>query len=130
MRVKWPDPITLIADLVIIFVIPTLVVSTVKLYREAKKARQPQIVSHGCLEFYDFDARCAVNLVPLEEVIGIPRSGDRLVLPGDSEAKEYGAGTYEVLSVEFRYNAAPGAVDQPRSTLPAKVSVLVRRLKP
>lgn len=130
MTFPWPDPIGFIADVVTIVGIPTLAIATRNLYRDAKKARQPQAVSHGCLEFADMDRRVGINLVPLKEVTAIPRKGDRILLPGETRQMENrGGGVYEVLSVEFSYlEDYYGEVDQPCGALPSKIIVNVRKL--
>jgi hypothetical protein len=128
MSFTWPDPISFVADIVAIIGIPTLAVSTINLYREAKKAREPQTVSYGCLEFDDVDERCGINLVPLEMVTAIPRVGDQVFLPGEThDSKAYGLGYYEVLKVEFGYSEAP-EIDQPCPARPAKIVVQARKL--
>ncbi|MGO9650240.1 MAG: hypothetical protein ACLPOO_19585 [Terriglobales bacterium] len=129
MSFTWPDPISLVADVIAIFGIPTLVVSTLQLYREAKKAREPQTVSFGCLEFCNVEDNCGVNLVPLERITAIPRVGDRVFLPGEThDSQSYGSGYYEVLKVVFTYHEAP-EIDQPCPALPAKIIVDVRELR-
>jgi len=129
MSFSWPDPISFIADVVTLVCIPTISVSTWKLYKQVKKAREPQSVSHGCLEFADEDDRVGINLIPLEAVTAIPRVGDRVLLPGEThEFKNFGGGLYEVLSVEFTYLEAPDEVDQPCPALPSKIIVHVRSL--
>jgi len=72
MCFQWPDPISFVADVIAIVGIPTLVVSTAKLYKDAKKAREPQNVSHGCLEFYDVDEKVGINLVPWQRLPRFP----------------------------------------------------------
>jgi hypothetical protein len=129
MSFTWPDPISFIADIIAIVGIPTLAVSTLSLYREAKKAREPQTVSFGCLEFYNEDGECGVNLVPLDKITAIPRVGDQVYLPGEThESKVYGQGYYEVLKVVFGYSEAP-EIDQPCPAVPAKIVVHVRELR-
>ena len=129
MTFQLPDPISLVADIIAIVGIPTLAVSTTKLYKGAKKARQPQRVSHGCLEFSYVDQRCGINLVPLTEVTAIPRAGDRVFLPGETRSGEnLGGGLYEVEDVAFSYLEAPDEVDQPCPALPSKIMVRVRSL--
>jgi hypothetical protein len=129
MTFTWPDPLSFVADIISIVGIPTLAVSTWTLYREAKKARELRTVSEGCLEFYNVENRCGVNLVPLEKVTGIPRVGDRVFLPGEThDSKRYGMGYYEVLKVEFGYSEAP-EVDQPCPALPAKIVAHVREIE-
>lgn len=131
MSFPLPDPISLIADIIAIVGIPTLAVSTRNLYRDAKKAREPQSVSHGCLEFGHADGhRTGINLVPLTEVTAIPRPGDTVLLPGEYvDHKNYGGGIYKVESVFFSYLPAdPKEVDQPCPALPSKISVNVRKV--
>jgi hypothetical protein len=129
MGFAWPDPISLVADIVALVGIPTLSYSTWTLYKQTKKAREPQSVSHGCLEFANADKDCGINLVPLEAVTAIPRAGDRVLLPGEThDFKNFGGGLYEVLSVEFTYLEAPDEVDQPCPALPSKIIVNVRSL--
>jgi hypothetical protein len=129
MSFTWPDPISFVADIVAIIGIPTLAVSTINLYQEAKKAREPQTVSYGCLEFCDIEDKCGVNLVPLEKATAIPRVGDQVYLPGETQdSKAYGRGYYEVLKVVFGYSEAP-EIDQPCPALPAKIVVHVRELR-
>jgi hypothetical protein len=129
MSFTWPDPISFIADIVAIFGIPTLAVSIIQLYRQAKKAREPQTVSFGCLEFVDVEQEVGVNLVPLEKITTIPRVGDQVYLPGEThDSKPYGRGYYEVRKVVFGYSEAP-EIDQPCPALPAKIVVHVRELR-
>lgn len=129
MPFSWPDPISFIADIVTVIGIPALAVSTIKLYREAKKARAPQTVSYGCLEFYDEEEKCGVNLVPLEKITAIPRGGDHVFLPGEThDSKHYGSGYYEVIRVVFGYSEAP-EIDQPCPAVPAKIVAHVRELR-
>lgn len=130
MSFSWPDPISFIADVVTLVCIPTISVSTWKLYKQAKKAREPQSVGHECLQFHDEDKEVGINLVPLETVTAIPRVGDRVFLPGEThDFKNLGGGLYEVLSVDFHYLEAPGEVDEPSPALPSGIVVNVRTLK-
>jgi hypothetical protein len=130
MSFSWPDPISFFADVITLVGIPTLAYSTWSLYKQAKKAREPQTVSHGCLEFAYADIKCGINLVPLETVTAIPRIGDHVYLPGETRNfKNLGGGYYEVISVDFTYLEAPDEVDQPCPALPSKIIVKVRSLK-
>ena len=47
--------ISFVADVIAIVGIPALAVSTAKLYKDAKRAREPQSVGHECLGFFDLD---------------------------------------------------------------------------
>jgi hypothetical protein len=131
MCFQWPDPISGVADFITFVGVPVLVYTTFGLYRELKKAREPQSVSHGCLEFVDADRPLGINLVPLEEVTAIPRAGDIVSLPGETRGQENrGAGNYRVLSVMFSYlEDFDGEVDQPCAALPSKITVNVRNMK-
>lgn len=130
MSFTWPDPISFVADIIAIVGIPTLFVATKNIYRDVKKAREPQSVSHGCLEFSYADRKIGINLIPLKEVTAIPRAGDRVFLPGETHnGKNLSGGIYEVQDVAFSYLEAPDEVDQPCPALPSKIMVRVRSLK-
>jgi hypothetical protein len=129
MSFSWPDPISLIADVITLVGIPTLAYSTRNLYKQAKKAGEPQSVGHECLQFHDEDKEVGINLVLLETVTAIPRTGDRVFLPGQTlDFKNFSGGLYEVLSVDFHYLEAPDEVDQPCPALPSGIVVNVRSL--
>jgi len=110
--------------------IPTLAYSTRHLYKDLKKAREPQSVSHGCLEFGRADNKTGINLVPLTEVTAIPRVGDTVLLPGEYvDHKNYGGGAYKVESVVFSYLPAdPNEVNQPCPALPSKITINVQNI--
>jgi hypothetical protein len=130
MKFVLPDPISFVADLVTLFGIPALAYATYQLYKNAKRAREPQAVSHGCLEFYDIENEVGINLVPLDTVVAIPREGDSVLLPGDMDHGYLGGGDYDVLSVEFTFvPPLHGEVDQPCPALPGKIIVVVRKRK-
>ena len=128
MAFAWPDPISLIADVVTIIGLPAIVVTTWSLYREFRKERaeRKKLISEGCLEFLDSQQRVAVNLVPLDRVPSLPRPGDRVFLPG--EGVNYGAGQYEIESISFTFEEAPN-IGQPCPAVPAKVVARVRRIQ-
>jgi hypothetical protein len=125
MVFTWPDPISLVADIVTIIGIPVLVVTTDRLYREYSKSRAVKHVSQDCLEFNE--NKTGINLVPLERVAAFPRPGDIVFLPGEThEGKNYGGGEYEVEKVAFTFNEAP-EIDQPSPAVPSKVVAYVRK---
>ena len=104
MCFTWPDPISLVADIVTIVGLPVLAVSTWNLYRQVRKARQLKAVSEDCVSFYDIGCKCGINLVPFKHLASVPRPGDRISLPGETDEKRnYGGGWYEVISVDFYY---------------------------
>lgn len=126
MTFQWPDPISLVADLIAIFGIPTLAYSTKQLYNDLKKARETKIVSFECVEFHDVDANVAVNLVPFENMTTLPRVGDEVYLPGDIDDQERKVSDiYKVLKVLFIYNGVRHR-EQPTAAIPAKICIDVR----
>ena len=129
MSFQWPDPISFVADIFTLLGIPILSYSTWSLFKQFKKAREPQSVSHGCLQFSDVKRDVALNLVPLSEVTAIPRMGDRVILPGEIRGSENpGGGIYDVECVVFAYIPAP-EVEQPCPALPSKIIVYVHDAK-
>lgn len=125
MLFAWPDPISLVADIVTIIGIPVLAVTTGKLYQEYSKSREIKNVSQDCLEFNEKGT--GINLVPLDRVAAFPRAGDIVFLPGEThEGKNYGGGEYEVERVAFTFNEAP-EIDQPCPAVPSKVVASVRK---
>jgi hypothetical protein len=104
MCLTWPDPVSFLADIVTILGVPLLFVANRALYREVKKAHQLKGVGEDCLIFHDVNGKCAINLAPYGNSAVVPGKGDVVTLPGEtSEAKNYGGGRYEVVSVEFHY---------------------------
>lgn len=125
MLFAWPDPISLVADIVTIIGIPVLAVTTGKLYQEYSKSREIKNVSQDCLEFNEKGT--GINLVPLDRVAAFPRPGDIVFLPGEThEGKNYGGGEYEVERVAFTFNEAP-EINQPCPAVPSKVVASVRK---
>ena len=125
MTLTWPDPLSLIADVVTIVGIPILVVTSYRLYREYAKSLEVKNVSQDCLEFNEKGT--GINLVPLERVVAFPRPGDMVFLPGEThEGKNYGGGEYEVEKVAFTFHEAP-EIDQPCPAVPSKVVAYVRK---
>jgi hypothetical protein len=70
MNLQWPDPISFVADIVTIVGVPLLAISFRTIFKEWRYDREHNTVSMGCLEFYNVDLRCGVNLVPLKSVQG------------------------------------------------------------
>ena len=125
MMFSWPDPISLVADLVTIVGIPVLAATTGGLYREYAKNRAVKNVSQDCLEFNE--NKTGINLVPLERVVAFPRPGDIVYLPGETHGgTNYGGGAYEVEKVAFTFNEAP-ELEQPCPAVPSKVVAYVRK---
>jgi len=125
MTLTWPDPLSLIADVVTIVGIPILVVTSYRLYREYAKSREVKNVSQDCLEFNEKGT--GINLVPLQRIVAFPRPGDIVFLPGEThEGKNYGGGEYEVEKVAFAFHEAP-EIEQPCPAVPSKVVAYVRK---
>jgi hypothetical protein len=132
MTFQWPAPISLVADVIAIVGLPTLIISTIQLYRESKKeraeakkaleeAQRRRGVSEDCVSFYDVDKKCAINLVPFRQLWAIPRVGDHVHLPGETDGGEnYGGGKYEVVDVDFHYRVDSKA----HPFIPATTSVI------
>jgi hypothetical protein len=127
MMFTWPDPVSLVADVVTLVGVPILAVSTYQLWKEFRRVREPKGVSQDCLEFYDYQEKVGVNLVPLEKVGAFPRPGDRVFLPGEThEGKNFGGGEYEVERIAFTFHEAP-EMDQPCPAVPSKVVAYVHK---
>lgn len=104
MTFQWPDPISFVADVVTFIGIPVLFYSTNGLYREFKELRKVKGVTEDCVTFLDVDRKCAVNAVPLKKTGTIPRVGEYVYLPGESDGdRSYGDGKYQVLEINFHY---------------------------
>jgi hypothetical protein len=135
----WPDPISLAADAITIVGLPLLVLGALKLFRDLRKDRAEEeqrkieashreIVSQGCVEFYDTRHGVGVNLIPFEKIVAVPRPGDFVMLPGEThDGQTLGAGEYEVESVSFSFQEAPEIGDQPCPAVPSKIVVYVHR---
>lgn len=128
MCFTWPDPISLIADIVTIVGLPVLAVSTWNLYQQVKKDRQPRGVSEDCVSFYDVGLKCGINVVPFKHLAAIPRPGDHISLPGETDEKRnYGGGWYEVISVDFHYRE-DREIDRPTPATTSVIQINVRKL--
>jgi hypothetical protein len=87
--------------------LPTLIAAyfqSLRARQEAQQEREGTLHSKNCLEFVAGDG-CCINLVPLETLHSLPRSGDIILLPGDgiSPGGEFLTGAYLVESVEHIY---------------------------
>lgn len=128
MSFTWPDPLSLVADVVTIIGVPVLAVSIWKLYQDAKEARKLKGVGEDCLNFYDITAKCAINLVPVKDFSIVPRVGDIVSLPGETdEERNYDGGRYEVVSVEFYYREDRKS-HRPSSATPLAIQINVKKL--
>ncbi len=128
MSFTWPDPISFAADMVTFIGIPALALSTWGLFRQLKKDRRQRGVSEDCVSFCDVDAKCAINLVPFKQLAIIPRAGDHVYLPGETDKeRNYGGGKYKVVAVQFHYREDSEA----HPFIPAATSaieIMVRRI--
>ena len=131
MTFPWLDVVGHVADFVTILGVPLLGVGTWKLVKEVRQERAERkalkAVSENCLEFYDYQHKSGVNLVPLERVGVLPRPGDFVFLPGEThEGKNFGGGEYEVHRLVFYFFEAP-EVDQPCPAALSKVTAYVHK---
>jgi hypothetical protein len=138
----WLDWLSVVADGVTFLGVPILVMSALRLRHDLKKDRAEEaqsridathreIVSQGCLDFHDTRRKVGINLVPFEKLGALPRSGDFVMLPGETrDGKTYGAGEYEVERVRFSFQEAPEIADQPCPAVPSKIIVDVHRREP
>jgi hypothetical protein len=87
--------------------LPTLVGTYYQSWRtrqESKQAREGLVYSENCLEFI-MDDGTSINLVPLETLHTLPKTGDVVLLPGVGEhAPELPQhAAYRVTSIEYIY---------------------------
>ena len=100
--------ITPYADIITFVVgLPTVLATYYQAFKtrqEARRERDGQLHSQDCLEFVSLNGDC-INLVPLETLHSLPRSGDVILLPGDGvgSGRNYLPGAYLVESVEHYY---------------------------
>ena len=94
---------------VVAFIIglPTLIGAYYQAWRarqEARQAREGLVYSENCLEFITEDGS-SINLVPLETLHTLPKTGDVVLLPGAGEhAPELPQhAAYRVTSIEYIY---------------------------
>ena len=128
MSFAWPDPISFVADVVTLIGVPVLAYSTWGLYQQFEKERQPRGVSENCVIFYDINGKCAINLVPFKQLAVIPRVGDHVYLPGETDKEgNYGGGKYEVVGVDFHYREDSEAHPFIPATTSA-IEIMVRKI--
>jgi hypothetical protein len=128
MPFTWPDPISFVADIVTIVAIPTLGVATWNLYKQVKDSRKLRGVTEESVTFYDVAKKTGINVVPFKNVMTVPRVGDHLYLPGETDQhRRYGTGWYEVVSVDFYYRESQ-ELDYPVPATPLVIQVNVRQL--
>ena len=133
MTSSWLDLVGHVADVVTIFGLPVLAAGTWQLAREIRRERAERKVMKGvsqdCLEFYDYQEKVGVNLVPLDRVHAFPRPGDCVFLPGEThEGKNFGGDEYEVERIAFTFLEAP-EIDQPCPAVTGKVVAYVHKRK-
>ena len=126
MYFTWPDPISFFADLITVVGVPTLAVSTWKLYQAQREERKPKGISQECVSFYDVDRKVSINLIPFEFLVALPKTGDRIILPGETApGASYGDGVYDVIGVQFHYVKRPD-LPRPASAATSVIEVNVR----
>ena len=75
------------------------------------------------VRFVDADLEIVLNSYPISETRFIPRTGETVLLPGE---KGSGAGSYDVVSVQYEFLAEAAVVGSPSPAALARVTVLVR----
>jgi hypothetical protein len=111
---------------------PTVVATYYEAYKarqEARRERDGTLHSMNCLEFVDGGGNC-INLVPLETLHSLPKSGDVVLLPGDGVTGENITGAYLVERVEHIYTRAEHAGSRPQEARLTKAVALVTSLNP
>jgi hypothetical protein len=87
--------------------LPTVIATYYQSWRarqEGKLARQGLVYSEKCLEFI-LENGDSINLVPLETLHSLPRSGDVVLLPGfnSNDLQEPQHAAYQVNRIEYIY---------------------------
>jgi hypothetical protein len=148
MDFAWPDPISLVADVITFIGVPTLAWSLFELWQDRKRVRDEElkarqmaeeierrihtqrraILNQGCVDFADTRQGVTVNLVPFEKLVALPRPGDFVMLPGETRnGQNVGAGEYEVERVSLNFEQAPEITGRLFPAVPSKIMVYVRK---
>lgn len=98
---------------------------------EARSARDGTLHSLNCLEFIAGDGSC-INLVPLEALHSLPKSGDVVFLPGHGVGEEsaFLSGAYLVDTVEHIYTHVDRKGSRPQEARLTKAVAQVTSLNP
>ena len=127
--------ITPYADIITFVVgLPTVLATYYQAFKtrqEARRERDGQLHSLDCLEFVSLNGDC-INLVPLETLHSLPRSGDVILLPGDGvgSGRNYLPGAYLVESVEHYYTHVDKKGCRPQEARLTKAVAKVTSLNP
>lgn len=102
-----------------------------KTRQEAKQEREGTLHSRNCLEFVAGDGTC-INVVPLETLHSLPKSGDVIFLPGHGVGKngEFLPSAYLVESVEHFYTRMERKGGRPQEARLTKAVAQVTTLNP
>jgi hypothetical protein len=101
-----------------------------KTRQEALREREGLLHSQDCLEFVSLNGDC-INLVPLETLHSLPRSGDVILLPGHGVSRgTYLPGAYLVDSVEHFYTQVDKRGCRPQEARLTKAVARVTSLNP
>lgn len=102
-----------------------------KLREEARAERDGTLHSLDCLEFIAGDGAC-INLVPLETLHSLPKSGDVVFLPGHGVGAEadFLSGAYLVDTVEHIYTHVDRKGSRPQEARLTKAVAQVTSLNP
>jgi hypothetical protein len=114
--------------------LPTLIgayYESLRARQELQRERNGTLHARNCLEFIAGDGSC-INLVPLETLHSLPRTGDVIFLPahGADGESEFQAGAYLVESVEHIYTPWDAKDARPREARLTKAVACVTSLNP
>ncbi len=125
---KWLDCLSLVADIVALVGIPSCWIQNRQLLKQYQEAHKTKIVSENCLEF--LAPGRAVNLVPLDNLVTLPRVGETVYLPAEPGA-ESERGLYRIESLDhFFVRPTEGEMTQPVQAVLGKVVARVTRIQP
>jgi len=114
--------------------VPTLIAAyyqSWKARQEARREREGRLHSQDCLEFVTLGLDC-INLVPLETLHSLPRTGDVILLPGSGmgEPERFLPGAYLVESVEHFFTLSEYKGCRPQEARLTKAVAKVTSLNP
>jgi len=114
--------------------LPTLIAAyyeSLRARQELQATRNGTLHSKNCLEFIAGDGSC-INLVPLETLHSLPRTGDVIFLPahGVDGRSEFRAGAYLIESVEHIYSPWDGKGARPLEARLTKAVACVTSVNP
>jgi hypothetical protein len=114
--------------------LPTVIAASYQSWKarqEARAVREGRLHSANCLEFVAGDGSC-INLVPLETLHSLPKTGDVVLLPGHGigQGEEFRPGAYLVGGIEYIYAHAEYKGSRPHEARLTKAVAQVTSLNP